>query len=389
MLQNASAFITAKRSFKGNDGVKRTAEIADTRYGVIFTGEKFPNGRKADAVYILLHDSYRDVLDAAPTRPLDYDYLKELTPGAQRFYELLSFQIFAALKHQRPHAKMLYSHYCTRAPQTRYFDYDHVKKQMYKLHTPHRKSEYIAAVEMKATTDGEGQPDWEMLYTPGRKAKSEFKGFNEPSCTTTKKLKNPERPALSSSVAPEEPTPVTTMREIVPDDEPLVAKLVSLRVADTAARELVRDYRKSVELQLHALPHRTLDKIKDLAAWLVVAIKENHQLPETVAKSIAKEEATREAKAKREAQESENSLIEARQKAYFDFLRVRVGQTEKAQPEAFLAFINGESVKRAGIESDPAHKGAAKKIHLRLFDDEQSHLERFRDFFGEPNLEDW
>ena len=52
LLQNASAFITAKRSYKGTDGTERTAEISDTRYGVIFTGERFPDGGRADAVYI-------------------------------------------------------------------------------------------------------------------------------------------------------------------------------------------------------------------------------------------------------------------------------------------------------------------------------------------------
>jgi predicted nucleic acid-binding Zn ribbon protein len=57
LLQNASAFITSKRTYKGNDGIERTAEISDTRYGVIFTGEKFPDGGRADAVYIMLHDA--------------------------------------------------------------------------------------------------------------------------------------------------------------------------------------------------------------------------------------------------------------------------------------------------------------------------------------------
>jgi hypothetical protein len=69
LLQNASAFITAKRTYKGSDGTQRTAEISDTRYGVIFTGEKFPDGKKADAVYITLHDSYIEILNTAQTRP--------------------------------------------------------------------------------------------------------------------------------------------------------------------------------------------------------------------------------------------------------------------------------------------------------------------------------
>jgi hypothetical protein len=42
---------------------------------------------------------------------------------------------------------------------------------MYKVHAPHKKSGYITTVEFKETTDGDGRADWEMLYTPGRRAK--------------------------------------------------------------------------------------------------------------------------------------------------------------------------------------------------------------------------
>ena len=102
--QNAGAYITAKRTYKGADGVERTAEISDTRYGIIFTGEKFSDGSRADAVYLILHRAYREIINTAPIRPLDYDYLRDLSPGAQRFYELISYQIYAALKNERPRA---------------------------------------------------------------------------------------------------------------------------------------------------------------------------------------------------------------------------------------------------------------------------------------------
>ena len=41
--------------------------------------------------------------------PLDYTYLKALTPMAQRFYELLSYKMFAALKYRHPHATLRYA----------------------------------------------------------------------------------------------------------------------------------------------------------------------------------------------------------------------------------------------------------------------------------------
>ena len=67
-----------------------------------------------------------------------------LQPASQRFYELLSFQMYGALKFARPRARLVYSEYCTYAPQTRYLEFDRVKKQMHKVHAPHRKSGYIS-----------------------------------------------------------------------------------------------------------------------------------------------------------------------------------------------------------------------------------------------------
>ncbi len=177
LRQNAFAGITAKLTYRASDGREQTLEADFTRYSVVFTGEKFPDGRSADAVYLILNDIFMQVINGARTRPLDYDYLKELPPGPQRFYELLSYQIFAALKHSRPRAKLVYSEYCTYAPQARYFDFDHVKKQMYKIHFSHKKSGYITNIEFEATTDRGDRPDWLMLYTPGPKARAEYRTF--------------------------------------------------------------------------------------------------------------------------------------------------------------------------------------------------------------------
>jgi hypothetical protein len=189
-LQNAAAFITAKLHYKAKDGTEKTLEAGFTRYSVIFTGERLPDGRKADAVYLVLNDIYLDVLNNAPTRPLDYEYLKQLTPGAQRLYEIISYKIFAALKNQFPHAELLYSEYCTFAAQQRYTDYDHFKKQMYKVHKPHKQSGYIEKVWYESTTDQDGKPDWTMCYVPGPKAIAEYTAFNHTKPIPTKTATN-------------------------------------------------------------------------------------------------------------------------------------------------------------------------------------------------------
>jgi hypothetical protein len=183
-FQNAHTVITAKLDYKGRDGTKRRVaesnnkQISFTRYSLAFTGATLPNGQKADAIYIILNPPYREVLNNAPVRPLNYDYLKQLNPAPQRFYELISRQMFATIKYGLATAKLSYAEYCEHAPQQRYFDYEHVKKQMYKVHRPHLQSGYLEVVNFQATTCSEGKPDWLMLYTPGPKAKAEYQTFN-------------------------------------------------------------------------------------------------------------------------------------------------------------------------------------------------------------------
>ena len=116
LLQNAFAAITARICYRTRDGAERRIEVGDTRYAVVFTGETLPDGRTADAVYLVPHDFYREILDHALTRPLDYDYLKGLPPAAQRLYEVVSYALFAALKNDRPRARLAYSEFCRLAP---------------------------------------------------------------------------------------------------------------------------------------------------------------------------------------------------------------------------------------------------------------------------------
>jgi hypothetical protein len=175
--QNASAYIVARLRYRDRDGSARLLNTGFTRYSVIWTGERLPDGTTADAVYLSLSDAYLEVLNHAPVRPLDYTYLKALTPAAQRCYELVSYKIFAALKYGRPHATLRYADYCLLATQHRYLTYEQVKKQMYKVHRPHLVSGYLHTVGSTRTTDADGHPDWLLHYTPGPKAHAEYAAF--------------------------------------------------------------------------------------------------------------------------------------------------------------------------------------------------------------------
>lgn len=402
LRQNAFAGITAKIVYKATDGTEQTLEADFTRYSILFTGEKFPNGHRANAVYILLNDIYMKVLTEAQTRPLDYDYLLNLPPAAQRFYELIGFQIYAVLKHERPRARLLYSDFCTRAPQTRYLDWEHVRKQMYKVHALHLKSGYLAKVEFQEQHNERGELDWLMLYTPGRRAQAEFRAANKKP-RAIQRLNSASPPLLPTTTEPEPPArqvqrpthptalkrPTDATHEADAESEQFVTKLLQFLITEPTARELVRDYRKSVELQLRALPHRNLNKIKDLAAWLVVAIKESHQLPEPVTEALAREEEVKHSIAKREAETARQQRRKALQPAYYDFLKGRAGHIEKTQPEAFTAFLAKEAAARLEIEHNRLYKPKFKAQLLAVFDAEESHLDRFRAAFQEPTFDQW
>jgi hypothetical protein len=175
--QNALLGITARMKYRNTESREESVDATFTRYTVYFRGQELPDGKRAETVFLGFNDPYLQVVNNSVTRPQDYEYLSQLPPTAQRFYELVSFKMFAALSNKYPAAKLSYAEFCTTAPQTRYRDYDHLKKQMYKIHRPHLASGYLKDVRFVATTDAEGNPDWDMLYTPGPKAEREYHAF--------------------------------------------------------------------------------------------------------------------------------------------------------------------------------------------------------------------
>jgi len=270
LYQNAGAFITAKIRYKAIDGTRKSLEFGTTRYTVVMTGETLPDGRRADAVYILLHDLYREVLDSAPVRPLDYDYIQALPPASQRLYELLSYHVFAALKHGQPRARMRYSEFCCHAPQTRYTGFGPMRKQMAKVHAPHLGSSYLTEVTFEATTDREGSPDWMMVYSPGPKARAEFQAFTRKGGPVPRDIE----------LALFEPKP-----EPEPEPEPtgLEQELMDRGVTRGVAAELVRDVpaeriRRQVEVA-DWLRETKPQRVKDLGAYLAEAIRKDFAAP--------------------------------------------------------------------------------------------------------------
>jgi hypothetical protein len=337
LFQNAFAGITVKTRYRDSDGNEHPLEAAFNRYSVILRGEKLPDGRKADSVYVVLNDVFIRVINGAMTRPLDYDYLKSLPPAPQRFYEVLSYQIYAALKYDRPRAKLVYSEFCAHAPQTRHTEWERVRSQMTKIHRPHRQSGYIAKVDFQQTTASDGQPDWIMFYQPGPTARAEFRAFT--------KRGGPSVLEIESS-------------EVIPGDvgaglPEIEQELVNRGVSEDAAKLLVRDHAEEKILQQMEildwrLEGKKAEKIDDPAAWLVSAIKSptGHAAPKGFV-SKAERQRREEARLTKERQAAAKRRQEQEQDARERDTRLKVDAYLKQLDQAGRLALEAEALAAA------------------------------------------
>ncbi len=66
----------------------------------------------------------------------------------------------------------------------------------------------------------------------------------------------------------------------------------------------------------------------------------------------------------------------------------REGEYRKERRKAYSAFLAQEAVQRSEIENNPRLK-VMRKTLLTNFDEEEAHLDRLRDHFQEPTLDEW
>lgn len=284
LRQNASAFISIRAGYTNLQGVQKTIEADFTRYSVIFTGEKLPDKSRADAVYLNLHDVYWTILNEAPWRPLDFDYLKALNPAAQRFYEIISYRFYNALRFRNLNASRIsYSEYCLYSAQQRYYDYEHFKKQMYKIHQPHRQSGYISEVRYEPASDAEGRPDWIMWYIPGAKAQREFEAFTGLACPSELRLDNDGPPSLEPAAAGSDSAPDLTANI---ESDLLVEELVKRGIMPKQAAALVDALQPGqlifdqLEYADYRIASEHADAFRNPPGFYVSVIRDNVPVPE-------------------------------------------------------------------------------------------------------------
>jgi hypothetical protein len=357
--QNASAFITAKFKYRTNGGLERTLEAGFTRYAVVFSGESLPDGSKADAVHIVLNEPYREVVNNAPVRPLDHAYMKTLPPSAQRFYEIISYKIFSAIKNKYLYAKLAYSEYCAFSAQHRANDWNLVRPQMHHVHQPHLSSGYLVKpIEFEKTTDPQGNPDWIFHYIPGPKARADYNTAHRSLSLAidVEPREIRERPKRKPPAPPPPPPPV---------DEALVAELVKRGIGEMESRKLLAKLPpgQPVAEQLEyadAVLRRPKNAIGNPQGFYISRLLENFPVPEHFETS-AKRKLREEAEWRRREEFAERQALEL---AYGEYRREEIDRyiAEHVPTQEFAALVKREIARRRadrGNANLPAQTRAA------------------------------
>ena len=262
----ASAKIETKRSFRlkeKNNGEKKFFEGLFNLYdGVFFSGEKLPDGKEAETVYILLSDYYVQNFNNNFVVPLDYNYYQSIKGDlASRMYEILSLSFYPALERKELYIQKNYSELCDYFPFTRQDKKWKAKKQLRSAHNQHLSSGFLKS-------DPEWQnigkkDDWLIRYYIGPKAESWYYS-----------IKNGKRPLDII----EQSEDIKRIEDRT--NETLLNKLLSLKIPQKKAEYLIKNY-DNIENWLDAL---NLIKPKNSAGFLVKALEEKWELPEELRK---------------------------------------------------------------------------------------------------------
>ena len=200
-----------------------------------------------------------------------------------------------------------------------------------------------------------------MLYTPGPKARAEYRAFTQRGGPTVL-----EAEPFALSPAPTLPAP---------GPSPLEAELIGRGITPAMAGALVRDHgeetiRAQIE-QLDWLVETKPKKVADPAAWLVAAIRNGHAAPKGFvpkAERQRREEARRaqeRAQAEQQRRDREQSARDRVQRQAVDAYLARLTPAERKAVEA-EALARAEPEARQSYEEAPARlRGAVLLLLVR------------------------
>ena len=225
-----------------------------------------------------------------------------------------------AFRFNNPNAsRVAYSEYCAYSAQQRYFDYGHFKKQMYKVHQPHKQSGYLDQVRYEPMQDGEGRPDWLMHYVPGPKARNEYEFF----------MGKPGLEGEAEDMAGDMDRPETEVIWVTPQAEckrEIVAAMVKRGIGEKQAQALLAELPEgqAVLEQLEYADYRIacepLGTFRNPPGFYISVLRDNTPVPESFETSRKRGE--REGQERRQEQECRRRL---ELRAWVRALQTRVG----------------------------------------------------------------
>ena len=234
----------------------------------------------------------------------------------------------------------------------RYYDWEPMRKQMYKVHQPHRESGYIAKVDYQETTT-DGKPDWEMLYTPGSKAEAEFSAFTN------------RRKASRLNVIPASANGKANEAGPKRDNDHLLTEFTQRGIAETKARSLVAgivpgqpilDQLAYVDTLIAGAPH---GKIRNPAGFYVRFIEDNLPVPDSFRlRSSRSRDSVAESYDQYCHQEIERFISDMSRKEYQTIIERHGLETRTAFPK--MASVEIEQIAQAALRQEILESGRVK-----------------------------
>jgi hypothetical protein len=247
---------------------------------VISAGQELPDGKKADAVYIMLGSWYLQNLNDNYVVPLDHDYYLSLEGTiTTRMYEFLSLKIFPALENRKDYVQIGYDRHCRYFPLTPQDKLWKAKKQLLKAHNglgldkniPDEKK-FIRNVEW---FDSKDKKDWTVRYYIGERAKREWRR------NTKRELgRSAKQVAKKVEVKKEN---IEGPKNINVYNNPAVQKLVKRGITDTIAIKLAKEYPNRIEKKISEFDYIVQNKYhllhKSPSGFLRKSIEGNWEPP--------------------------------------------------------------------------------------------------------------
>jgi hypothetical protein len=185
---------------------------------------------------------------------------------------------------------------------------------MTKIHAPHKKSGYIASVQFEETVDTDGKPDWAMIYTPGEKAREEYRTFSRQGGPRTLYVDHSGTASDVPSLGDVQVFEVDAVE--VHEPSPLERELIARGISEHTAAQLVASYpAERIESQIERFDW-SKDKAprsiaKNDGGFLAEAIRKNYPMPNGFESKADRDKRQAEEKLKKQQEREEAARAKA------------------------------------------------------------------------------